>query len=204
MRLFPLRHRAAFAALSLCTMLAPAAVAAAEEDVAPWDRETPHRALGVSVGIGFAFPSSSSASGSGQGAFARAEYVFWPSSWFTPRLYSGIEVAPRQSNCSQGVTPCDVSAEFGFIGAKGRLLVPIPWIAPYLELGVGGAAGHFSTRSGYAVNRTFDGVTYEIPFALGIALGSRRQFEVAFEYLFHPAMEQFAGGVGVGLRVPLG
>ncbi len=100
--------------------------------------------------------------------------------------------------------PCDVSGEFGFAGAKGRLLAPIPWVAPYLELGLGAAACHFSTRSGAVVEHVFDGVTYEIPFSLGLALGSRHQFEIALQYLIHPEAKQVGGGFAVGMRIPVG
>ncbi len=204
MRSLSMQHRqAVVAALCLSAALVPAR-AAADEDEAPWNRPTPHHALGVSLGLGIVAPTSADASGHGQGVVATGEYVFWPSSWFSPRLYAGLEVAPREHDCDRGVTPCDVSGEFGFAGAKGRLLAPIPWVAPYLELGLGAAAGHFSTRSGTSVDRVFDGVTYEVPFSLGLAMGSRRQFELGLQYLIHPEARQVGGGIGIGLRIPVG
>ena len=148
MRSLAIQHRwAVVATCWLFAVVAPA-LARGEEDLAPLDRETTHRALGFSLGLGIVIPSSSDASGYGEGVHAAAEHIVWPTSWFSPSLCAGIEVATPRSNCGVGVTPCDVSAEFGFVGVKGRLLAPIPWVAPYLELGVGAAIGHFSTQGG--------------------------------------------------------
>lgn len=81
--------------------------------------------------------------------------------------------------------------------------MPIPWVAPFLELGLGGSLGTFSTQDGQAVAETAKGLTYHVPVGLGLALGRRREFELAFQYLFHDAQKQFSGAVALGIQFPL-
>jgi hypothetical protein len=44
---------------------------------------------------------------------------------------------------------------------------------------------------------------YHVPVALGLALGERHQFDVAFQYLLHPAQQEFCGAAAVGLTIGL-
>ncbi len=90
-----------------------------------------------------------------------------------------------------------------FVGAKFRLMAPIPYVGPFIELGFGTSAGHISTRSGYQVNVTGDGIMYHVPFALGLALGGRHQFEIAFQYLFHPEQKEVCGAAALGFTLEL-
>ena len=185
--------------LAVILLLAGAAHAAAPGDESP-------RALGLSAGFGFAFPERQGrqdVSGSGTGGYADAEYIFRPASWFSPRLYGGVVFAPPESNCGAGVVPCDVSARILFAGGKLRLMAPIPYVGPFIELGFGASVGRISTRSGQRVNVTGEGLMYHVPVALGLALGARHQFDVAFQYLFHPAQQEFCGAAAVGLAIGL-
>jgi hypothetical protein len=191
------------AALCLSALLAPARAAA--EDQAPWDRPTPHRALGLYLGPAFAFPSSDRIeNGSGEGIFGGAEYAFWPDSWFSPRLYGGFSFTKPRSDCGAGVSPCEVASSFAFMGVKTRFLVPIPWVAPFVEVGLGASFGHFSTRVGTLVDREVGGALLDVPWSLGLALGSRRQCELSVQFLSHARAEQTTGGLAIGLRVPVG
>jgi len=185
--------------LAVMALLAGAAHAAAADDESS-------RAVGVAAGLGFAFPerqNGQDVSGRGTGAFAEAEYIFRPAHWFTPRLYAGVLLAAPDSNCGAGVVPCDVSAKIFFAGAKFRLMAPIPYVGPFIELGFGASAGHISTRSGQKVDVTGDGIMYHVPVALGLALGGRHQFEIAFQYLFHPEQKEFCGAAALGLTLEL-
>lgn len=162
-----------------------------------------YRALKVDAGLGQAYASNQNdrtVEGSGQGFYGGVEYVLRPESWFSPRLYTGLILAFPRSDCGLQVQPCDVSAQFVFAGAKARVMIPIPWVAPFIELGLGGSLGHFSTRSGQVVARHTDGLAYHVPYALGLALGERRQFEIAFTYLSHPAQAQVSGAVAIGVQ----
>jgi hypothetical protein len=190
--------------VSICA-LTPAAVVASDEG-AETERLGPSHVLNVSIGVGLVAPDNKNGqevSGSGEGFYGAAEYVFWPSAWFSPRLYSGLVIAPARADCGAGVAPCDVSAEFAFAGAKARVMAPLPWVAPFLELGLGASAGRFSTRSGQVVDQVTRGIAYHVPFALGVALGERRRFEIALLYLFHPEQKQFSGAMAVGLQFAL-
>jgi len=161
--------------LAAMMLLAGAAHAAAGDDESS-------RAVGMAAGLGLSFPerqNGQEVSGRGTGAYAEAEYIFRLAHWFTPRLYAGALLTAPDSNCGAGVVPCDVSAKIFFVGAKFRLMAPIPYVGPFIELGFGASAGHISTRSGYQVNVTGDGIMYHLPVALGLALGGRHQFEIA-------------------------
>lgn len=166
------------------------------------------RALKGALGLGYAFPEESggktATDGYGQGVYADFEYVVWPASWFSPRAYSGLVVAPAKAgSCGAGVAPCDVSSAYAFAGAKARLLPPIPWVAPFLEAGLGISLGRFSTQSGQIVGRVTKGVAYHVPFAIGLAMGRQRGFELGLQYLFHPEQKQFSGAWALGVQVEL-
>jgi len=166
--------------------------------------ETPHR-LQVSAGLGYAFPIDERLDGteaSGTGGFGEVEYVYNRVEWATPRAYAGALVTGSDGGCE--LTPCDVSAQIGFLGVKGRLLAPIPYVAPFFELGVGASLGAMSTRVGGFVDIEKRGVMYHIPFSLGIAFGAHRDVELSLQYLFHPEQEQFNGALAIGFGFPLG
>jgi hypothetical protein len=183
--------------LAVILLLAGAAHAADADDESP-------RAVGLAVGLGFAVPDRRvGKDGSGPGAYAEAEYIFRLAHWFTPRLYAGLLLAPPESNCGAGVVPCDVSARIVFAGAKFRLMAPIPYVGPFIELGIGASAGRISTRSGQRVDVTGEGLMYHVPVALGLALGGRHQFEIALQYLVHPEQQQICGAAALGVTLNL-
>jgi hypothetical protein len=185
--------------LAVILLLAGAAQAADADDESP-------RAVGLAAGLGLALPDrqgGQDVSGRGTGAYAEAEYIFRLAHWFTPRLYGGVLLAAPESNCGAAVVPCDVSARIFFAGAKFRLMAPIPYVGPFIELGIGASAGRISTRSGQRVDVTGEGLMYHVPVALGLALGGRHQFEVAFQYLFHPEQQQVCGAVALGVTLDL-
>ena len=164
-------------------------------------------ALGLSFGLGLAFPmqkNGQDVNGRGEGGFAEAEYIYRATEWITPRLYAGALLTSPKSDCGAGVVPCDVSARIVFLGGKFRVMAPIPWVGPFLELGLGASVGRLSTRSGQDVDLTSSGVTYHVPASLGLAIGSRHEFEISFQYLFHPAQKQVSGAAALGLVLNLG
>jgi hypothetical protein len=142
--------------------------------------------------------------GRGSGGYAKAEYIYRRVEWATPRLYAGILLTSPESDCGAGVSPCDVSAKIFFVGGKLRLMAPIPYVGPFFEIGVGASAGRVSTRSGQAVDVTANGVMYHVPVAVGLAIGSRRQVDISFQYLFHPEQKQITGAVAFGIVFGLG
>jgi hypothetical protein len=174
--------------------------------------ETPrprHMLEGI-AGLAYTFPrfAADSQSGYAVGLFLAAEYVRWPGSWFTPRAYYGITVtASGRAFCTDTrdlpVAPCDVGTQAAFAGVKVRLMAPIPYVGPFIELGIGGSLGFFHMRIGNVVDREHAGVTPHFPFAVGLALGREHKVDLTFSYLLHPGTEQLWGGVGIGLGVPL-
>jgi hypothetical protein len=164
---------------------------------------SPHR-LHVSAGLGFAFPTDddlADTDAEGTGGFGEVEYVYAPVEWATPRAYAGLLLTGANGDCP--LTPCDVSAKIGFLGVKGRLLAPIPYVAPFFELGFGASVGSMSTRAGGIVDIERSGVMYHVPFALGLALGEHHEFELSLQYLLHPEQRQFGGALAIGFGFPL-
>src|SRR5262249_15783710 len=141
--------------------------------------------------------------GMGEGGFAEAEYVFRPNSVFTPRLYAGLLMTFPQHDSCHTATPCDVESQIGFAGAKLRVMAPIPWFGPYLGLGLGLSAGNLRTLDG-PVDETSSGLVFHVPVAIGVALGQRNQYDIAFSYLVHPGPKQTDGAIafGFGFAVP--
>ncbi|MFL5264460.1 MAG: hypothetical protein ACJ79R_17425 [Anaeromyxobacteraceae bacterium] len=169
-------------------------------------RAESNHGLIVAGGLGYAFPTRQDGrdvAGKGAGGYGEVEYVYKPDEWVTPRLYTGVLLTAADSSCGSAVSPCDVSAKLFFLGAKVRLMIPIPYVGPFVEAGLGASAGTISTRSGRVVDVTGRGVMYHVPFALGLAVGARHQYAIAFQYLFHPEQQQVCGAFALGFGFPL-
>lgn len=167
----------------------------------------PAHRLELIGGLGVTFSSdssrdSSARDGQGEGGFAEVEYVFRPDSVFSPRLYAGVLLTFPQHDSCETPTACDVESQIGFLGAKLRIMAPIPWFGPYIELGLGLSAGEMRTLDGL-IDEKESGVVPHIPFALGIALGERHQYDLAFSYLVHPGPKQTGGAVAFGVGFPI-
>lgn len=191
------------ARLPTCAVLLVAAfvarTAAGDDELAPAE----HR-VEILGGLGISLPGGSAYKGRGQGGFAQAEYVFRPYSAVSPRLYAGALVTfPERDSCG---TPslCDVEAQIAFLGAKLRLMAPIPYVGPYLELGLGMSVGNVRTLDGPMLDETSRGVTFHVPLAIGVAIGRHHEYDFAFSYLFHLDIQHVGGAVafGFGFAVP--
>jgi hypothetical protein len=159
----------------------------------------------ASVGLGLSFPSRSDVNAQGSGFYASGEFVLVPNMWVSPRLYGGLLLTSMDSSTCGGATPCNVTAKIGFLGAKGRLTIPIPYVAPFFELGVGMSAGTITTQLDSIVAKNFTGLTYHIPVALGLSFGEMHHYfvDIAFSYLFHPDQSQIDGALALSLAFPL-
>jgi hypothetical protein len=150
--------------------------------------------LVVSAGLGLAISDVQGNTPTSAGFYANTEVVLVPSMWFSPRAYAGVLFT--STDASTCPTPgCDVHASIGFLGVKGRLTIPIPYVAPFLEAGVGASVGNLTTRV-YDTDVDFTGVTYHVPFAIGLSIGSMHDYvvDLGLSYLWHPAQSQFGGG----------
>lgn len=160
-------------------------------------------AIKASVGYGISVPSDNDADFNGRGFFAQAEYIYPVAKWFDVRPYAGFILSSSDEEATgfdQRVLTADMNAFL--LGGKVRLKAPIPWVAPFVEIGAGMSVGEFET----VTNTTFikeNGLVFHIPFTIGLALGSKHNFEVAFTYFYHNSVDQFAGAAAFGITFPL-
>jgi hypothetical protein len=163
----------------------------------------PH--MQASGGMGFSFPESAGQP-YGVGVGLLLEYVAGWTRWIDGRLYAGgLASGTRKDSCGT-IPPCAVSSQVGVAGAKIRMMVPVPVVSPFLELGAGLSAGAIETRYGYPtsgsiaiVNRAHSGVMLHVPVTLGLAFGAHRQHDVSFDYFSHPGRDHVAGMLSIGL-----
>lgn len=159
--------------------------------------------INVSAGIGLVAPNEE-ADVTGDGFYAQGEYVWAPRSWFGVRPYAGVIIASGESETVEvapGVKEYIKSNAF-LIGGKVRIAAPIPYVAPFLETGVGMSLGSFETSTQF-VHLKKSGALVHIPFTLGLAIGKRHGTEIKFTYYYHNKVEQFSGAVAVGFSIPL-
>lgn len=155
----------------------------------------------ASLGIGLCAASDDSDI-TGSGFYAQGEYVWGLTSWFGVRPYAGMIIASSDEPTEPGMPQYSIKSNAFLLGTKFRLAAPIPFIAPYMELGIGMSVGSFQTYTPYTDLRK-SGAQLHVPFSFGLALGRRHNIEVEFTYYFHPAAEQFSGAAAVGFTFPL-
>ena len=158
------------------------------------------RFIDVSAGLGVSYPTDD-ADVIGRGFYAQGEYVFGLSNWIGIRPYAGIILTSpdkyRQYEKDYGVT----SKAFLF-GGKARICPPIPWVAPYFETGIGASLGSFETYTPLTDLKK-NGIFMHIPFSLGLAIGRKHNFDIAFTYYYTPGAEQTSGAAAFGFTFPL-
>jgi hypothetical protein len=86
------------------------------------------------------------------------------------------------------------------------MMIPIPIVSPFLELGAGLSAGAIQTRYGYfesgsstTVDEAHSGLLLHVPVTLGLAFGAHRQHDVSFDYFSHPGRDHVAGMLSIGI-----
>lgn len=136
----------------------------------------------------------------GSGFYAQAEFVWAPTTWFGVRPYAGVLFVT--SNSRDIPELYEITSNGVLLGVKARLLAPIPWVAPFFEVGGGLSLGTFKTRWPFTIVSN-KGPVFHIPVSLGLAIGREHRFEVAFQYYYMDSVEQFAGAAAVGLTFPL-
>jgi len=154
----------------------------------------------IAIGYGLSLPYDD-VDISGSGFYAQGEYVFALTSWFGLRPYAGFIITSTDEN-DDYVPDYKVTSKAFLLGGKARFAAPIPWVAPYIEIGLGTSLGKFETYTPYT-NLEKSGLLVHIPFTLGLALGPENNVEVAFTYYVHPAVEQVSGAAAIGLSFPL-
>lgn len=157
--------------------------------------------LNVSIGYGQSAPYDDVDIG-GSGFYAQAEYVIGLTKWLGIRPYAGLIFTSPNKSDNQALLEYKVTSNAFLIGGKARFLIPIPWVAPYFEAGVGASIGKFVTHTPITYKEE-KGVLTHIPVTIGLALGRQNNIEIAATYYYNPSVEQFSGAIAFGLTFPL-
>lgn len=156
----------------------------------------------ASIGFGYSFPFDD-VEVSGTGFYTQGEYVYGITRWFGVRPYAGLIIAStKNDNALEGLEGYELKTNAFLLGGKIRIAAPIPYVAPYLETGIGVSIGAFKTITPYT-NIEKDGLVMHIPFTFGLAIGRNHNIEVEFTYYFHPTIEQYAGAAAIGFSFPI-
>ena len=161
-------------------------------------------AIDLTGGYGLSFPYDDS-NVHGSGLIGGAEYGFVRSPWAGLRSYATlIWTWPRgeEAECKLVASHCEVTANALMLGAKGRFAIPIPYVAPFIELGLGATLGALRTQTEYR-QKAIDGIALHIPLTLGLAIGPQHDLDIAMVFYFHPAPKQVNGGYALGVSIPL-
>lgn len=161
------------------------------------------KSINVQVGYGISIPYNSIDEVADDGFFAQGELVLKVTSWLELRPYAGF-ILTNSNGKDLNNNPTNEIAESKafFLGGKTRVRAPIPWVAPYFEIGIGTSIGKFETLTAFD-NIDKSGIIYHIPFALGLELGKNNNVDLGLTYYFQPSVQQFAGAFAVGLTFPL-
>ncbi|MEY2868009.1 MAG: hypothetical protein RIR01_413 [Bacteroidota bacterium] len=157
--------------------------------------------INASIGLGISAPYED-VDISSTGFYAQGEYVLGITKWFGLRPYAGIILTSGNVTENESLKEYKVNTKAFSFGGKVRLVAPIPYVAPYIESGIGASIGTFQTYTP-TTNIKKSGVLLHIPFSLGLAVGRKHNVDIAFTYLFIPAAEQFTGAAAVGLTFPI-
>lgn len=165
------------------------------------------KAIDVSAGYGITVPYDEF-DAIGTGFYMQGEYVMTLASWIDIRPYAGLiitDINDKDKNKDSHpnyYAPRATSKAFLF-GGKTRIKAPIPWVAPYFEIGIGASIGKFITSTPQTILEE-TGFLFHIPVSLGLELGPKHNFDIAFTYYFHNSVEQYVGAAALGVSIPLG
>lgn len=159
--------------------------------------------INAQIGLGISTPNNSIDKVINNGFFAQGELVLKVASWFELRPYAGF-IVTNSTGKDVYDNPTNEKAESKalLLGGKARLRAPIPWIAPYFEIGIGTSIGKFETFTAFD-NIDKSGIIYHIPFSIGVELGKNNNVDLGFTYYSQPSVEQLVGAFAVGITFPL-
>ena len=161
------------------------------------------KSINAQIGYGLSLPYESVENIADQGFFAQGELVLKAASWFELRSYAGfILTSSNGKDLNDNPTNGKAESKAFLLGGKARVRAPIPWVAPYVEIGIGTSIGKFETLTAFD-NIDKGGIIYHIPFAFGLELGENNNVDLGFTYYFQPSVEQYAGAFAVGITFPL-
>ncbi len=157
--------------------------------------------INATVGLGLSAPYDNTDI-DGTGFYAQGEYVFGLTKWFGLRPYAGVIFTSTNSDNNLSNSEYKVTSNAFLFGGKIRVLAPIPYVAPYFEIGIGGSIGKFQTYTSQT-DITKSGIIPHIPFAIGLALGRKHNFNLGFTYYYHSSVKQFSGATAIGFTFPI-
>ncbi len=157
------------------------------------------KSINVQIGFGLSAPFNSVDEIVDSGFFAQGELVLKVASWFELRPYAGV-ILTSSDGKDINDNPTDERAESKafLLGGKARVRAPIPWVAPYIEIGIGTSIGKFETFTAFD-NIEKGGIIYHIPFSFGLELGRNNNVDLGISNYFQPSVEQFVGAFAVGI-----
>lgn len=160
------------------------------------------QSIDVSIGLGLSAPYDD-VNIVATGFYLQGEYVLVLTKWIDIRPYAGLILTKSNGKDMNDNPSIYRSTSKAFLmGGKTRIKAPIPWVAPYVEVGIGTSIGAFETVTPFTdIDKS--GLVLHIPFSLGLELGRKHNFDIAFTYYFQPSVEQYAGAVAFGLSIPL-
>ncbi|MFC4632341.1 hypothetical protein ACFO3O_00365 [Dokdonia ponticola] len=161
------------------------------------------KSINAQIGYGVSVPFNSVDEIADSGFFAQAELVLKATSWVEFRPYAGF-ILTNSDGKDLNDNPTDEKAETKafLLGGKARVRAPIPWVAPYIEIGIGTSIGKFETLTAFD-NIDKSGIIFHVPFSFGLELGKNNNVDLGFAYYFHPSVEQATGAFAVGITFPL-
>lgn len=160
------------------------------------------KSVNVAIGLGFSYPTDA-IDVSGSGFYVQGGYVNTLKKWIDIRPYAGLILTKTNSDYNdRHGTDFKSSTNALLIGAKARVIAPIPWVAPYIEIGIGVSMGSFENLTP-VTNIDKRGVFLHIPWTIGLKLGPNRTYDISFSYYEHPAVKQFSAAATIGFSFPL-
>ena len=161
------------------------------------------KSINAQIGYGISVPFNSIDEIADDGFFAQGELVLKVASWFELRPYAGVILTKSNGKDLNDNPTFEKAVSRAFLlGGKARVRAPIPYVAPYLEIGIGTSIGKFETLTAFDY---YDkgGIIYHIPFSFGLELGKNNNVDLGLTYYFQPSVQQFVGAFAVGLTFPL-
>jgi hypothetical protein len=159
--------------------------------------------INAQIGLGISSPYDSRDEIADTGFFLQGELVYKVASWLELKPYAGlILTSSNGKDLNDNPTDEKATSKAFLAGGKARIRVPIRWVAPYIELGIGASIGKFETLTVFD-NISKNGLAYHIPFALGLELGKNNGVDLGFTYYFHPSLKQYSGALALGITIPI-
>ena len=169
------------------------------------DAQTEGRFIKASIGFGSStsdYEEENPEVIDGFGFYTQGEYIIGLTRWFSVRPYAGAIFTSTDDDKIKNPQGYKVETNAFLLGTKVRLCAPIPWVAPFIETGIGASIGSFKTYTNY-VNEKKSGVFAHIPIGLGLALGRKNNIEIGVSFYSNLSTKQSFGGFAAGYSIPL-